>query len=143
VSWWSLLLVSGRIPIQIFTKPLQSRPTYFIEIIQRKGATGFGGGNSGVESFSMSELRKLLGIRQKDLDRVTFSDSRTLGAPGLRDAIGARWANGDPDRVMVTHGSSEGIFLARTRFCALVTRSSLFFPAISNYLPWPSRMAVS
>ena len=31
--------------LQIFTKPLQSRPTYFIEIIQRKGATGFGGGN--------------------------------------------------------------------------------------------------
>ena len=31
--------------LQIFTKPLQSRPTYFIEIIQRKGAIGFGGGN--------------------------------------------------------------------------------------------------
>jgi len=31
--------------LQIFTKPLQSRPTYFIEIIQRKGATGFGAGN--------------------------------------------------------------------------------------------------
>jgi 4-hydroxyphenylpyruvate dioxygenase len=31
--------------LQIFTKPLHSRPTYFIEIIQRKGATGFGGGN--------------------------------------------------------------------------------------------------
>jgi len=31
--------------LQIFTKPLQSRPTYFIEIIQRKGAVGFGGGN--------------------------------------------------------------------------------------------------
>ena len=69
-------------------------------------------GSSGVESFSMPELRKLLGIRQKDLNQVTFSDSRTLGGSGLRDAIGARWASGDPDRVMVTHGSSEGIFLA-------------------------------
>jgi capreomycidine synthase len=69
-------------------------------------------GSSGVESFSMAELRKLLGIRQKDVDQVTFSDSRTLGGLGLRDAIGAIWANGDPDRVMATHGSSEGIFLA-------------------------------
>jgi capreomycidine synthase len=69
-------------------------------------------GSSGVESFSMAELRKLLGLRQKDLDQVTFSDSRTLGGLGLRDAIGERWANGDPDRVMATHGSSEGIFLA-------------------------------
>jgi len=31
--------------LQIFTKPLQSRPTLFFEIIQRKGATSFGKGN--------------------------------------------------------------------------------------------------
>ncbi len=31
--------------LQIFTKPLQDRPTLFFEIIQRKGATGFGHGN--------------------------------------------------------------------------------------------------
>ncbi|MDF2157775.1 4-hydroxyphenylpyruvate dioxygenase [Algoriphagus sp. CAU 1675] len=31
--------------LQIFTKPLQDRPTLFIEIIQRKGATSFGKGN--------------------------------------------------------------------------------------------------
>ncbi len=31
--------------MQIFSKPLQSRPTFFLEVIQRKGAEGFGGGN--------------------------------------------------------------------------------------------------
>jgi 4-hydroxyphenylpyruvate dioxygenase len=31
--------------MQIFTKPLQSRPTVFLELIQRKMARGFGGGN--------------------------------------------------------------------------------------------------
>ena len=31
--------------MQIFTKPLQGRPTAFFEIIQRKGARGFGSGN--------------------------------------------------------------------------------------------------
>jgi 4-hydroxyphenylpyruvate dioxygenase len=31
--------------LQIFTKPLQDRPTMFFEIIQRKGARGFGAGN--------------------------------------------------------------------------------------------------
>jgi 4-hydroxyphenylpyruvate dioxygenase len=31
--------------LQIFTKPLQDRPTVFFEIIQRKGARGFGAGN--------------------------------------------------------------------------------------------------
>lgn len=31
--------------LQIFTKPLEDRPTLFIEIIQRMGAKGFGAGN--------------------------------------------------------------------------------------------------
>ena len=31
--------------MQIFAKPVQSRPTLFCEIIQRAGARGFGSGN--------------------------------------------------------------------------------------------------
>lgn len=31
--------------LQIFTKPVEDRPTLFIEIIQRRGNTGFGAGN--------------------------------------------------------------------------------------------------
>jgi len=31
--------------LQIFTKPIQDRPTFFFEIIQRMGAKGFGAGN--------------------------------------------------------------------------------------------------
>ena len=31
--------------LQIFTKPVEDRPTLFIEIIQRKGSRGFGQGN--------------------------------------------------------------------------------------------------
>jgi len=31
--------------LQVFTKPVTGRPTGFLEIIQRKGARGFGGGN--------------------------------------------------------------------------------------------------
>ena len=31
--------------LQIFSRPLQSRPTLFVEIIQRAGARGFGSGN--------------------------------------------------------------------------------------------------
>jgi 4-hydroxyphenylpyruvate dioxygenase len=31
--------------LQVFTRPLQSRPTVFMEVIQRKGAVGFGAGN--------------------------------------------------------------------------------------------------
>jgi 4-hydroxyphenylpyruvate dioxygenase len=31
--------------LQIFTKPIQDRPTVFFEIIQRRGAKSFGKGN--------------------------------------------------------------------------------------------------
>jgi 4-hydroxyphenylpyruvate dioxygenase len=31
--------------LQIFTKPVQDRPTVFFEIIQRRGSRGFGKGN--------------------------------------------------------------------------------------------------
>lgn len=69
-------------------------------------------GSSGVASFSMSELRELVGFTQSELDAVVFRDSRTLGDPDLREAIAARsWGGGDPERVMATHGSSEAIYL--------------------------------
>jgi 4-hydroxyphenylpyruvate dioxygenase len=36
---------SSGLLFQLFTKPVQSRPTLFIEVIHRRGARGFGGGN--------------------------------------------------------------------------------------------------
>jgi 4-hydroxyphenylpyruvate dioxygenase len=31
--------------LQIFTRPISSRPTLFLEVIERRGAVGFGSGN--------------------------------------------------------------------------------------------------
>lgn len=68
-------------------------------------------GSSGVENWSMAELRHLLGISVGDLDRLVFHDSRTLGGPELRQAVADRWAAGDRDRAIVTHGATEANFL--------------------------------
>lgn len=68
-------------------------------------------GGSGVENFSFAELRELLDLPLEDLDQIVFRDSRSLGAPDLRAAIARRWGNGDTERAMATHGSSEAIFL--------------------------------
>lgn len=68
-------------------------------------------GSSGVQDYSMAEIRQLLGIAWEDLDRIVFHDSQTLGGANLRQAIADRWAGGDPRRVMATHGSSEANFL--------------------------------
>jgi capreomycidine synthase len=66
---------------------------------------------SGVESFSLGELRDILRLSQGEMDQVVFCDSESLGAPGLRKAIADRWGDGKPDCVMATHGSSEAQFL--------------------------------
>jgi 4-hydroxyphenylpyruvate dioxygenase len=31
--------------LQVFSRPLQDRPTMFVEVIQRRGSRGFGKGN--------------------------------------------------------------------------------------------------
>jgi capreomycidine synthase len=67
--------------------------------------------SSGVNPYSIAELRDILGIDIADLDSVQFRDSRSAGDPGLRVAIAERWGNGDPERVMAANGSSEALFL--------------------------------
>ncbi|MGE5250949.1 MAG: 4-hydroxyphenylpyruvate dioxygenase, partial [Bacteroidota bacterium] len=46
--------------LQIFSKPIQDRPTMFIEVIQRHGAKGFGKGNFKAlfESIEMEQERR-------------------------------------------------------------------------------------
>jgi capreomycidine synthase len=66
---------------------------------------------SGVQNFSMAELRKFINLSEEDLDRIVFDDSPTCGNERLRKAIAARWGTGNHEGVMAAHGSSEIIFL--------------------------------
>jgi capreomycidine synthase len=68
-------------------------------------------GCSGVQNFSLAELRQVVSITEQELNDVVFDDSPTYGHPRLRRAIAEQWGNGDPQHVMATHGSSEVIFL--------------------------------
>jgi 4-hydroxyphenylpyruvate dioxygenase len=46
--------------LQIFTRPIQDRPTVFLEIIQRHGSRGFGKGNFQAlfESIELEQERR-------------------------------------------------------------------------------------
>ena len=46
--------------LQIFSKPVEDRPTVFFEIIQRKGSRGFGKGNFKAlfESIELEQARR-------------------------------------------------------------------------------------
>lgn len=76
-------------------------------------------GSSGVEDYSLKEIGNLVGLSRDDLDELVFHDSRTLGDPELRRAIAQRWAGGNAERVIVTHGATEANFLVMN---ALLTK---------------------
>lgn len=68
-------------------------------------------GSSGVAPWRLGELCAHIGLAPESLQEVTLRDATSEGHPWLRAGIAARWGAGDPDRVLVTHGSSEAIFL--------------------------------
>lgn len=68
--------------------------------------------SSGVENYAFGELCELVGLDDGELAQTLFRDSPSLGREGLREALAARYAPGAGGRAMVTHGSSEAIFLA-------------------------------
>ncbi len=71
-------------------------------------------GSSGVQDFSLAEIRRLLGLKVEELDALVFHDSQTLGGEGVREALADRWTGGKVERVMVPHGSTEANFLIMT-----------------------------
>src|SRR4029450_4055439 len=68
-------------------------------------------GSSGVRDLTMAELREVCGFDLSTLDTMIFHDSESFGGEGLRAALAERWTGGDVDQIMVTHGSSEAIYL--------------------------------
>lgn len=69
-------------------------------------------GSSGVRDLSMAELCAICDLDLSELQGLIFRDSESFGGHRLRAALADRWTDGDIDPVMVTHGSSEAIFLA-------------------------------
>lgn len=68
-------------------------------------------GSSGVRDLSIAELCAICDLDLSDLTGLTVRDSESFGGRGLRAALADRWSEGDIDSVMVTHGSSEAIYL--------------------------------
>ncbi|MFF7298686.1 capreomycidine synthase [Streptomyces sp. NPDC008265] len=67
--------------------------------------------SSGVHPYTFAEIRDLCRIPSADLDEIVMDDSVSQGGAGIRRAVADRYAGGDADRVLITHGSSEAIAL--------------------------------
>ncbi|WP_033354303.1 capreomycidine synthase [Kitasatospora aureofaciens] len=67
--------------------------------------------SSGVEPYTMAELRDLLGFDLEQLAAVSLRDSQSAGGDELRELIAARYGLGDAGRVLVGNGSTEAQLL--------------------------------
>jgi aspartate/methionine/tyrosine aminotransferase len=65
---------------------------------------------SGVTDQTLRELLEVTGVEMEELLRLDFTDNETRGSLPLRQAIAALY-DIDPDIILVTHGTSEGLFL--------------------------------
>jgi capreomycidine synthase len=69
-------------------------------------------GSSGVLDYSLRQVRELAGIGIEEIDEIVFRDSPCLGRYDLRETIAERYGIGSAERVMMTHGSSEAIYVS-------------------------------
>lgn len=70
----------GGLLMQAFTKPIGARPTFFMEFVERRGATGFGSGN----------IRALFrAVEAEQLSRLNDPDEAAAGAERRRPAEAA------------------------------------------------------
>lgn len=65
--------------------------------------------SSGVQPYSMGDVRAKTGLDQSNIDALVFNDGYSLGSSDVRACIAERWGNGDPQMVMTANGSSEAI----------------------------------
>ncbi len=68
-------------------------------------------GSSGVQCFRLGEILQRTNFSAESLEQLLLEDGETYGMNDLRNVIAARYGDGKADSVMVTHGSSEAIFL--------------------------------
>ena len=74
-------------------------------------ATRYDIGSSGVRDMSIAELCDICGVDGTEIASMVLHDSESFGGSRLRAALADRWTGGDVEPVMVTHGSSEAIYL--------------------------------
>src|SRR5688572_7456214 len=66
---------------------------------------------SGLPATTLDDLLSRSGLDPSDLLQTRLDDGDTFGSGALRAAVARRWGAETSDGVMMTHGSSEAIFL--------------------------------
>lgn len=66
---------------------------------------------SGVDGQTLDELLKLTNTSTEDLLQISLANNDTHGSLKLRKTIASFYENIDPEQILVTHGTTEAIFM--------------------------------
>lgn len=66
---------------------------------------------SGVDGQTLGELLNLTNINTEDLLKISLANNDTHGSLKLRKTIASFYEDIDPERILVTHGTTEAIFM--------------------------------
>lgn len=68
-------------------------------------------GESGVEDMNLEEMLKVTDTSTEELLQCSFKNNDTYGSLELRKQIASLYENVDPENILVTTGSSEGLYI--------------------------------
>ncbi|KAF4666775.1 hypothetical protein FOL47_003915 [Perkinsus chesapeaki] len=111
--------------LQIFTRPLTDRPTFFIEIIQRRGGFSFGKGNFKALFVSIEEEQKRRGTLWRGLreGEILHMSTRIVGS--LRDKDGDLALRIEEEKARIKHfNAAIDIQLLREQPFDIITNAS-------------------
>jgi aspartate/methionine/tyrosine aminotransferase len=80
-------------------------------LMRNRGRVKYNLAESGVSDYYLSELIDMCGIDTDALLKVKLEDAPTYGTDALRGAIAGTYENVDMRNVLVTTGTSEGLFI--------------------------------
>ncbi len=80
-------------------------------LMRNRGVVRHNLGESGVADYRLSELIDMCGIDPRELLDIKLEDESTYGSPLLRGEIARTYEGIPPEKILVTTGTSEGLFI--------------------------------
>ena len=80
-------------------------------LMKNRGRVNFNLAESGVADYRLNEIINMCGIDTDELLTIKLEDSPTYGTDALRAAIAETYSSVAPESVLVTTGTSEGLFI--------------------------------
>jgi aspartate/methionine/tyrosine aminotransferase len=94
-------------------------------------------GESGFQPFSLKEIIKTLKIDTKKLEDLSLRDSSHRGSLALREEIAKLYIGIDPDQILITTGTSEGLYIFFRCILEKGDLVSIFWPAFQSLYEIP------